>query len=159
MNLIQTQDLLYMIGVISIVLVIMVIILMVTITKLNKRLRDETNKGRKLLSQKKSSEVRLGKIGENMAPFIEDWPYDHNKFRFLGNPIDGIQFTDYEIIFVEIKTGKSRLTTTQKQIKKLVAEGKVSFATFRIGEHGCTLKKDEMNHCNLCGENDGDQGC
>jgi len=132
------------------VLLIVTIILVVVNIKLSGKLRETRSQGRRLLSQKKSSEVRLGKIGENMAPFIEDWPYDHSKFRFLGNPIDGIQFTDYEIIFVEIKTGKSRLTNTQKQIKKLIADGKVSFATFRIGEHGCTLKKDDMNHCNLC---------
>jgi predicted Holliday junction resolvase-like endonuclease len=97
-----------------------------------------------LLSQKKSSEVRVGKIGENMAPFLKDWPYDPNRFRFLGNPVDGIQFTNDEIIFVEIKTGRSKLTKTQRSIRNLLRkEGTVSFATFRIDENGCTLKKDD----------------
>lgn len=97
----------------------------------------------KILHQKKSSEVRLGKIGENMAPFFTEWPYDPNSFRFLGNPIDGIQFTDDEIIFVEIKTGKARLSNSQKHIKKLVKEGKVKFASFRVGEEGCNLLIEE----------------
>ena len=97
----------------------------------------------KILHQKKSSEVRLGKIGENMAPFFTEWPYDPNAFRFLGNPVDGIQFTDDEVIFVEIKTGKARLSNSQKSIKRLVTEGKVRFATFRVGEDGCTLKVEE----------------
>ena len=96
-----------------------------------------------MLSQKKSSEVRVGKIGENMAPFLKDWPYDPNRFRFLGNPVDGIQFTDDEIIFVEIKTGKSRLSKTQKKIKGIVRSGNVRFATFRVGENGCELKIEE----------------
>lgn len=96
----------------------------------------------KILSQKKSSEVRLGKIGENMAPFFEEWPYDPNNFRFLGSPVDGVQFTDEEIIFMEVKTGKSRLTNSQKTAKRLVKEGKVKFVTFRIGEDGCTLREE-----------------
>ena len=96
-----------------------------------------------MLSHKKSSEVRVGKIGENMAPFLKDWPYDPNRFRFLGNPVDGMQFTDDEIIFIEIKTGKSRLSKTQKKIKELVKSGKVRFATFRVGENGCELKIEE----------------
>jgi len=97
----------------------------------------------KLLNQKKSSEVRLGKIAENMAPFFTCWPYDPNTFRFLGNPVDGIQFTDDEIIFVEIKTGKARLSDSQKWIKKLVQEKKVSFVSFKIGENGVALEKEE----------------
>ena len=99
---------------------------------------------RKILSQKKSSEVRVGKIGENLAPFLNGWPYDPNSFRFLGNPIDGIQFADDKIRFVEIKTGKARLSASQKWIKDLVKKGQVSFVTFRVGEDGCTLIEDEM---------------
>lgn len=106
----------------------------------NNKLKKENAK---ILHQKKSSEVRLGKIGENMAPFFTEWPYDPNAFRFLGNPIDGIQFTEDEVIFVEIKTGKARLSNSQKHIKKLVKEGKVKFASFRVGEEGCTLLMEE----------------
>jgi predicted Holliday junction resolvase-like endonuclease len=101
-------------------------------------------KNSKVLSQKKSSEVRLGKIGENMAPFFSEWPYDPNGFRFLGNPVDGIQFNEDEIVFVEIKTGKARLTTSQKKAKQLIKEGKVRFATFRVDEGGCSLKVEEI---------------
>lgn len=103
------------------------------IAQLNERLN-------KVVHQKKSSEVRLGKIGENMAPFFLEWPYDPNKFRFLGDPVDGISFNDDEIVFVEIKTGKARLTTSQKLAKELIKKGKVKFATFRVGEDGCSLK-------------------
>jgi predicted Holliday junction resolvase-like endonuclease len=105
--------------------------------------KDSKDKYSKVLHDKISSEVRVGRIGENMAPFLNDWPYDPNDFRFLGNPIDGVQFTDEEIIFVEIKTGRSRLSRTQKRLRDLIKEKKVSFATFRIGENGCKLKKEE----------------
>jgi predicted Holliday junction resolvase-like endonuclease len=99
------------------------------------------NRFQQIQHDKISSEVRVGKIGENMAPFLEDWPYDPNTFRFLGNPVDGIQFCDDEIIFVEIKTGKSRLSKGQKRARDLIQQGKVSFATFRVGETGCEFKK------------------
>ena len=97
----------------------------------------------KMLSLKKSAEVRLGKIGENMAPFMRGWPYDANNFRFLGHPVDGIQFTDDEIIFIEIKTGKSRLSKSQKKAREIIRKGNVSFATFRVDDKGTKLKKEQ----------------
>lgn len=89
-------------------------------------------------SQKKSSEVRLGRIGENMAPFFESWKYDPNNFRFLGSPIDGISFNEDEIVFIEIKTGRSRLSSNQSNVKKLIENCSVRFETFRIDENGTT---------------------
>lgn len=115
-----------------------------------KKYKDREEKTRRnyqsMLSQKKSSEVRVGKIGEHLAPFLKDWPYDPNRFRFIGNPVDGIQFTDDEVIFIEIKTGKSKLTKSQRAIRNVLRkEGAVSFATFRISENGCELKKDDTD--------------
>lgn len=95
----------------------------------------------KTLFHRKSSEVRLGKIGENLAPFIEAWPWDPKNFRFLGNPIDGLQFNKDGIVFVEIKTGKARLNRSQKDFRDLVKAGKVSFVTFKITEDGVKLIK------------------
>jgi predicted Holliday junction resolvase-like endonuclease len=96
----------------------------------------------KELHFRKSSEVRLGKIGENLAPFVKCWPWDPNNFRFLGNPVDGIQFDEDEVIFVEIKTGGARLSKSQKNFRDLVKAGKVSFATFKITEDGVNLKRE-----------------
>jgi predicted Holliday junction resolvase-like endonuclease len=106
----------------------------------NKNLKE---KAKDLTFQKKSSEVRLGNIGEQMAPLLKDWPYNPTNFRFLGSPIDGIAFEDDEIVFIEIKTGKARLSKKQKDIKSLVNEGKVRFATFRIGENYTNLKVED----------------
>jgi predicted Holliday junction resolvase-like endonuclease len=44
---------------------------------------------------------------------------------------------------VEIKTGASRLSKTQSNLKKLVKEGKVFFETFRVNQDGCTIKRAE----------------
>jgi predicted Holliday junction resolvase-like endonuclease len=96
----------------------------------------------KELHFRKSSEVRLGKIGENLAPFLNGWPWNARHFRFLGNPVDGVQFTDDEIIFVEIKTGKAVLSKIQKKTKELIKAGKVSFVTFKITDDGTKLIKE-----------------
>ncbi|MGD9157240.1 MAG: Holliday junction resolvase-like protein [Desulfobacteraceae bacterium] len=91
------------------------------------------------LHLRKSSEIRLGKIGENLTPFVEHWPWDPKNFRFLGNPVDGIQFNEDEIIFVEIKTGKARLSKSQRKCRDIVKAGNVRFATFKITESGTNL--------------------
>jgi predicted Holliday junction resolvase-like endonuclease len=96
-----------------------------------------------LMNQKKSSEVRLGQIGEHIAPFLHDWPWESKDFRFLGNPVDGIQFNTDEIIFVEIKTGKSQLSKNQRIIRDLIKAGKVKWAIFRIGVDECSIKMEE----------------
>lgn len=93
-------------------------------------------------SQKKSSEVRLGLMAENFMPFIRDYPYDHKDFRFLGNPVDGIQVdhaTD-SLIIIEFKTGNAKLSKTQKYIRDIVSNGNVRFETFRVDEKGSSLK-------------------
>jgi len=135
-----------MVLIFSFILSLLIVILFIAGYKLNKRFNELATENKQLLDenlmlfrQRKSSEIRLGRIGENMAPFFEEWPYDPNDFRFLGSPIDGVQFTEGSIIFVEIKTGKSRLTGKQRMIRDLVKNGRVSFATFRVDEDGCTM--------------------
>jgi predicted Holliday junction resolvase-like endonuclease len=113
------------------------------IKKFRDRIKKVNRRADKMLSLKKSAEVRLGKIGENMAPFMRGWPYNPNNFRFLGHPVDGIQFTDDEIIFIEIKTGKSRLSKSQKKAREIIRKGNVSFATFRVDDKGIKLKKEQ----------------
>lgn len=98
-------------------------------------------KHKKVVGQKKSSEVRLGQISENIIPFLEDFPYDSKNIRGLFNPIDLLCFEKDAIVFVELKSGGSKLSPKQKNIKELVEENKVRFETWRLDENG--LKKEE----------------
>lgn len=107
---------------------------------LKKQLDVEEERYAKLIHQKKSSEVRLGQIGEHVAPFLDDWPWDPKNFRFLGNPVDGIQFNEDDVVFVEIKTGKSQLSKSQRVVRDLIKLGKIKWAEFRIGKDECTVK-------------------
>lgn len=85
-----------------------------------------------LLSQKKSSEVRLGQITEHIVPFLDVFPYNPKRAQFMGNPIDFVVFDTKEVAFIEVKTGKSQLNKNQRNIKKLIDEKKVVFKTIRI---------------------------
>ena len=95
----------------------------------NKKL---TQQYTKLLSQKKSSEVRLGQISEQIAPFLKGFSYDPRNTKFLGQPIDLISFEQDKVVFIEVKTGKSQLSQKQKNIKSLIEKGKVFWEVFRI---------------------------
>ena len=79
--------------------------------------------------------VDRGLIAEQFAPFtrrFDDLGWDPQEFKFLGRPVDGVQFQDDEVIIVEFKTGDSQMTTRQRQIKRMVAEGKVRFEEIRF---------------------------
>ncbi|UCD12863.1 MAG: endonuclease, partial [Thermoplasmatales archaeon] len=62
---------------------------------------------------------------------MDNYPYSIEDFRYIGNPIEGIQFEDNQILFVTFKTKTSRLTPIQNSIKKLVTEGKVQWFEFK----------------------------
>jgi hypothetical protein len=77
---------------------------------------------------------KIGKLTsekEQFASSMEKYPYSKENFRYIGDPIDGIQFEDDQILFVEFKTEKSKLTTKQNKIKKLVEERNVNWFEFR----------------------------
>lgn len=84
------------------------------------------------ISQKKSSEVRLGQIVEAMAPFLNKFPYDPKKAHFMGMPIDYIVFDDNAVIFLEVKSGNAQLSQTQRKIKKLIEDKQVEWKELRI---------------------------
>lgn len=93
-----------------------------------------------LKSQQQSKSVRLGQISEQVLPFHREFPYDYKKLKPMFQPIDYIFFGEEEIVFLELKMGTSQLSESQKNIKRLIAENKVSFVEFRIDEHGVKIK-------------------
>ncbi|PKK81602.1 MAG: endonuclease [Thermoplasmata archaeon HGW-Thermoplasmata-2] len=86
-----------------------------------------------LISRKQSLSTTYGKITEQFAPFMAHYPYNPQNFRFLGTPIDGVQFNESEVVFVEIKSSKSKPSALQNRIRSLVEQGRVRWMEFRIG--------------------------
>ena len=99
---------------------------------LEQRLAEETETRKKVTSQKKSSEVRLGHIAETLAPFLDQFDFDPENCTFLGKPIDYISFGDDEITFIEVKSGNSQLNKKQRHIRDLVKAKFVSWKEVRI---------------------------
>lgn len=83
-------------------------------------------------SGKQSQSTRYGQITEQFMPWASNYPYDPSGFRFLGSPIDGVQFEEDRVILMEFKTADGKLTTTQRRIRDLVRDGKVGFEEFRL---------------------------
>lgn len=114
-----------------------------TLLVTQEELGQEREKNRTLLSQKKSSETRLGQISEHLVPFLEGCPYDPKNLHFLGNPIDFVSF-DFdagEITFIEVKSGNSKPTKRQKIVKNIVKQCRVNYAEIRINEKGVKHRK------------------
>ena len=84
-------------------------------------------------SLRRSESTRYGQITEQFMPFISDYPYDSKQFRFLGSPIDGVQFEEDKIVMIEFKSAGSKLSTRQRKIRDLIKEGKVDFQEIRVG--------------------------
>jgi predicted Holliday junction resolvase-like endonuclease len=102
----------------------------------------EREKNRQLLSQKKSSETRLGQISEHIVPFLSNCPYDPKNLHFMGNPVDYVCF-DFDqgcITFIEVKSGNSKPSKRQKIVKNIVKTGRVYYDEIRINEKGVRRK-------------------
>ena len=85
-------------------------------------------------SRNTSLSVKYGRLTEQFLPLVQDYPWDPSNFRFLGSPIDGVQFEDDQVIFVEFKSGKSTLSRKQRHIRDLITNGKVDFRLLRVNE-------------------------
>lgn len=89
-------------------------------------------KAEALRANNHSLSTRYGQVAEQFLPFMEDYPFDPSNFRFIGSPIDGIQFEDDRVVIMEFKTGRSKLSLRQRQIRDLVEAGKVEFRELRV---------------------------
>jgi predicted Holliday junction resolvase-like endonuclease len=63
---------------------------------------------------------------------MKDYPYNPQNFRFIGSPVDGIQFEDDKIIFCEFKVHKSQLNESEKRVRELVKNRKVDWEEFHF---------------------------
>jgi predicted Holliday junction resolvase-like endonuclease len=94
-------------------------------------------------SVNRSRSTLKGRISEQMAPLLPEFPFASADARFIGNPIDFVVFDGYtrakddrgdtiSVVLVEIKKGKGKLTREESMIKKAVEEGRVSWRTILL---------------------------
>jgi predicted Holliday junction resolvase-like endonuclease len=87
---------------------------------------------------RRSSAVIAGQINEHFIPYMGVFPYNPKDARFLGAPIDLIVFEGMsegdlrQIIFLEVKTNSSTLSTRERRIRDAVQAGRVTWQEFRV---------------------------
>ena len=69
--------------------------------------------------------VRKGKVGEFTT--LMRLLADYKRIIPLGQPVDFIGISDEHVDFIEVKTGTSGLAPEEREIKRLIEEGKVRF--------------------------------
>ena len=88
----------------------------------------------------KSRAVLSGLFSEQLAPFLPSFNFKPTECRFLGKPIDFLVFKGLddkeieEVVFVEVKSGKSKLNKTEKSLKEAIKNKKVSWVEYKIPE-------------------------
>jgi hypothetical protein len=55
---------------------------------------------------------------------MKHYPFNQNNFRYIGDPIDGIQFEDDKIFFIQFNKVR---TLEQDRIKNLIKTGNVEW--------------------------------
>ena len=119
-------------GWIILILFVLCVVLFLLLRYSRRKLAEKSISMTELDKQKRSQSIRYGKLTEQFMPFLESYPYDPHDFRFLGTPIDGIQFTEDAIILVEFKAADSQLSQRQRNIKSIVEKGAVRFEVHRM---------------------------
>lgn len=96
-------------------------------------------------SVSRSRSTLKGKISEQMAPYLPEFPFAPSDARFIGNPIDFVVFDGYtkakddkgeaiSVVLVEVKRGKGKLTREELLIKKAVEDGRVLWRTIVLAD-------------------------
>ena len=86
---------------------------------------------------KKSRAVIGGQVAEQVAPFLPGFPCNPGDVSFLGKPVDFVAFCGLaekdkieEVVFIEVKTGQSKLNGHEKQLKDAVKNGRVRYVEY-----------------------------
>ena len=85
--------------------------------------------------------VTHGQVYEQLLPYLPDFDFNPKDARFLGQPVDFIVFDGLSegdlrrIVFVEVKTGGSKLTRREQQIRDAIREARFAWTEVRGGRH------------------------
>ncbi|KHO46830.1 MAG: hypothetical protein QS98_C0001G0089 [archaeon GW2011_AR3] len=86
----------------------------------------------------KSRSVLTGQFSEQLAPYFPDFKYSPTEARFIGKPIDFIVFKGMdekninEVVFVEVKSGKSKINKHERNLKDAIEKGNVKWEEYRM---------------------------
>lgn len=105
------------------------------------RLQSEKTFKQRLLDARKDSNNRSrsiikGQVAETFAPLMPNFPIPSNQCQFLGKPVDFIGFKEddkgniSEVLFIEVKSGSSKLSKREKSLQSTIDAGNVSYVIY-----------------------------
>lgn len=86
----------------------------------------------------RSRAVITGKVSEQLLPYLPSFPFNPKDARFLGSPVDLIVFQGLDegrlerVVFVEVKTGGSQLSSRERQLRDAIQAGRVQWLELRL---------------------------
>jgi len=130
-------------------IVLGIILTIITLNQIHKRkileLKSEFRDSEKEIKNKTLSASRrslVGKFIEKFVPFLERFDYEPSDAHFIGQPIDYIIFDGLhedkvrKIIFLEVKSGKSKLTSRERSLKEAIENKEVYWDELRVDTEG-----------------------
>lgn len=103
----------------------------------------------------KSQSVTMGKMTEHMVPYLPGFGFNPSDARFIGSPIDLIVFDGLgndcvdKIVFVEIKTGVSTLSTRERLVRDAILAGKIEWMEVKANLSGPDIVQKVKSRRNL----------
>lgn len=87
-----------------------------------------------------SRAVTRGQIYEQLVPYLPGFAFNPKDAQFLGKPVDFVVFDGLDegelrrVVFVEVKTGASKLTARERQVRDAIRAGRVEWQELRGGK-------------------------
>jgi len=85
-----------------------------------------------------SRAITRGQIFEQLVPYFPEFRFNPKDAQFLGKPVDFVVFDGLDegevrrIVFVEVKTGVSTLTTRERRVRDAIRRGCVEWREIRV---------------------------
>jgi predicted Holliday junction resolvase-like endonuclease len=88
----------------------------------------------------RSQAVTAGKVFEQLVPYLPAFRYNPKDARFLGTPVDLVVFDGLaedrcdRVVFIEVKTGSSALSTRERRVRDAIETGRVIWQELRVDD-------------------------
>ena len=86
----------------------------------------------------RSHAVTVGKVHEQLIPYLPDFQFNPKDARFLGTPVDLVVFDGLDegqvrrVVFIEVKTGEGALSVRERQVRDAVQARQVEWIELRV---------------------------
>ena len=86
----------------------------------------------------RSQAVTVGKVFEQLVPYLPGFGYNPKDARFLGSPVDFVVFDGLDagalrrVVFLEVKTGAAGLSARERAVRDAIQSGRIVWDELRV---------------------------